>query len=65
MTNKDYVFDMMRRNGAADAAALRAEAVEMDGTAIIAREGAVPDFEPGKDYTGWPAGVPVADEGQV
>lgn len=65
MTNKDFVLDIMRRNGAADAAALRAEAANLDGTAIIAHEGAVPDFETGKDYTGWPVGAPVADEGQV
>lgn len=65
MNNKDFVLDMMRRNGAADAVALRTEAVGMDGTAIIAREGAVPDFVPSKDYTGWPAGAPVADDGQV
>lgn len=65
MTNKDFVLDIMRRNGAADATALRAEAANLDGTAIIAHEGAVPDFETGKDYTGWPVGAPVADEGQV
>lgn len=65
MTNKDYVLDILRRNGAADAVALRSEASDLDGTAIIAREGAVPDFEPGKDYTGWPACAPVADGGQV
>lgn len=65
MTNKDFVLDIMRRNGAADAAALRAEAANLDGTAIIAREAAVPDFVPGKDYSGWPAGAPVTDDGQV
>lgn len=65
MTNKDFVLDMLRRNGAADATALRSEASNLDGTAIIAREGSVPDFVPGKDYTGWPAGAPVADDGQV
>lgn len=65
MTSKDFVLDMFRRNGAADAAALRTEAADLDGTAIIAREGAVPDFNPNKDYSGWPAGAPVADDGQV
>lgn len=56
---------MMRRNGTADAAVLRTEAADLDGTAIIAREGAVPDFSPKKDYSGWPAGAPVTDDGQV
>lgn len=65
MTNKDFVLDIMRRNGAADAAALRTEAASLDGTTIIAREGAVPDFDPNKDYSAWPAGAPVADDGQV
>lgn len=65
MNSKELILDIMRRNGAADAEALRAEAANLDGTAIIAREGAVPDFEPGKDYTGWPAGAPVVDDGQV
>lgn len=65
MTNKDFVLDVFRRNGAADAAALRAEAADLDGTAIIAREGAVPDFDPSKDYSGWPVGAPVADNEQV
>lgn len=65
MNNKDLILDMMRRNGAADAAALRAEAAELDGTAIIAREGAAPDFVEGKDYSTWPHGAPVADGGQI
>lgn len=64
MTN-EQMLDIMRRSGAADAAALRAEAAYLDGTAIIAREGAVPDFVEGKDYTGWPRGAPVVDSGQV
>ena len=37
----------------------------MDGTAIIAEESKVPDFDAQKDYSACPAGTPVADEGQV
>lgn len=65
MTDQDLILDMMRRNGTADAAALRTEAAGLGGTAIIAREGAVPDFSPEKDYSDCPAGAPVADGGQV
>lgn len=65
MNSQDFILDIMRRNGAADAAALRTEAADLDGTAIIAREGAVPDFMEGKDYSAWPRMAPVADDGQV
>lgn len=65
MTSKELVLDRMRRLGYSDASALRASASSMDGTEIIAREGEVPDFVPGKDYTSWPVGAPVADGGQV
>lgn len=51
--------------GQADAQNLRAEAASLTGTEIIAREYAVPAFDPKKDYSGCPAGTPVTDEGQV
>lgn len=62
---QDQLVEIMRKAGKTNALALQAEAAELDGTAIIAREGAVPDFVSGKDYTGWPVGAPVADDGQV
>lgn len=65
MTSKELVLDRMRRLGYSDASALRASASSMDGTKIITREGEIPDFVPGKDYSGWPVGAPVADGGQV
>lgn len=55
----------MYRQGRADAQALREEANSLTGTQIIAREAAVPAFDPSKDYTGCPVGTPVSDEGQV
>lgn len=65
MTSKELVLDRMRRLGYSDASALRAQAEALDGTEIISREGCVPNFVPGKDYSGWPVGAPVADGGQV
>ena len=49
MTSRELILDVMRRQGAADASALRAQAEELDGTEIISREGCVPNFVPGKD----------------
>lgn len=57
--------DIMRSLGRRDARELRAEAKELDGTAIIDREVSVPDFDQQKNYTSWPAGAPVVDGGQV
>lgn len=51
--------------GVHDASMLRNEAVNLTGTEIIRREMSVPNFDPQKDYTSWPAGAPVADEDQV
>lgn len=67
MMTKVESLDKMREKGADDALALREEAAAglLDGTQIIAREGAVPAYDGQKDYTEWPAGSPVADEGQV
>lgn len=58
-------LEAMKEKGAADAAALRVQAAELDGTALIAEEQRIPAFSPEKDYTSWPAGAPVSDEGQV
>lgn len=51
--------------GQADAQNLRTDAASLTGTQIIAREYAIPAFDPKKDYSGCPAGTPVTDEGQV
>lgn len=60
--NMSDIFYMM---GLRDARDLRAEAKDLDGTAIISREVAIPDFDPKKDYSKWPVNSPVADESQV
>lgn len=65
MITNDTRIEIMRQAGRTNALALQGEAPTMDGTAIIARERDVPDFDPNKDYTGWPVGAPVADDGQV
>lgn len=51
--------------GRANATELREQARELTGTQIIDREYSVPVFEPDKDYSGWPVGAPVTDDGQV
>ena len=58
---KQIMYEEGRRN----AEALRTEAASLTGTEIIARETDVPNFDPRKDYTGWPRGSAVGDEGQV
>ncbi|MBR4040610.1 MAG: hypothetical protein IKJ11_11035 [Clostridia bacterium] len=57
--------DIFRSLGRADALKLREEAYSLSGTQIIDREHSVPAFDPQKDYSAWPAGAPVTDEGQV
>lgn len=57
--------DIFRSLGRSDAIKLREEANAMTGTQIIDREVSVPAFDPAKDYSAWPVGAPVADEGQV
>ena len=64
MRNLD-LGEILYKAGQANALALREEARELDGTAIISRERDVPEFVPGKDYSTWPVGAPVADDGQV
>lgn len=62
---KDEAIVKMKEKGADDALNLRGRAGTMDGTAIIAEESKVPDFDAQKDYSACPVGTPVADEGQV
>ena len=56
---------VMYEEGRRQAQDLRARSSEMTGTEIIDEEGNVPEFNPAKDYSGWPAGAPVRDGGQV
>lgn len=65
MTNKELILGVMREQGRSDALSLRSRAADMDGTAIIAEESKAPAFDPQRDYTAWPVGAPVADEGQI
>lgn len=58
---KQIMYDEGRRQ----ALALQEKAPEMTGTEIIAEETNVPAWRSDKDYSGWTAGAPVADEGQV
>lgn len=51
--------------GKYDAQVLRDEAATLTGTQIIAREMSIPNFDATKDYSAWPVGAPVCDEGQV
>lgn len=62
--SKELYLVAMRNQGKADALDLRARAKDMGGTAIIAEEQKIPQWEK-KDYSGWAMGSPVADEGQV
>lgn len=57
--------DIFRSLGRADALKLREEAASLTGTQIIDREHSAPAFDPTKDYSGFPVGAPVTDEGQV
>ena len=64
MTNEQRRAAMYNQ-GVSDARALRNAAEGLTGTEIIDREHSIPAFDPKKDYTGWPVGSPVTDEGQV
>lgn len=59
------MVDVFRSLGRSDALKLREAAKNLTGTEIIAQEVSVPAFDPQKDYSAWPVGSPVADEGQV
>ena len=62
---KNLVMETLRRQGKSSALALREKSPEMTGTQLIAEEDFIPDYDPNKDYSGWKAGSPVRDEGQV
>ena len=59
------MLDIWRSLGRSDALALRKEAAQLTGTQVIEREVAAPAYDPRRDYSGWPVGAPVTDEGQV
>lgn len=56
---------VMYEEGRRQALVLQESAQSMTGTEIIDHEVNVPAFNPQKDYSTWPAGSPVSDEGQV
>ena len=57
--------DIFRSLGRSDALKLREEAHSLSGTQIIDREHSIPAFDGKKDYSEYPVGAPVTDEGQV
>lgn len=57
--------EAMYQAGREQALDLQVRALDMTGTELIAEEIKVPAFVPGKDYSGWPVGSPVADEDQI
>jgi hypothetical protein len=67
MMNKTESLIKMKEKGAYDALELQTAANEgkVTETEIIDKEISVPAFDPTKDYSGWKANSPVADEGQV
>ena len=65
MNSQALITNILRARGTADAQALRETAADLDGTALIAQEEKIPAFDPQKDYSAWPVGAPVTDDGQV
>lgn len=59
------MIDVFRALGRENALKLRQEAANLTGTEIIDREYSTPAFDPEKDYSAFPVGAPVTDEGQV
>lgn len=57
---KSVMYEEGRRN----ALALQERASGMTGTEIIAQEENIPEWSSIKDYSEWPIGAPVTDEGQ-
>lgn len=60
--NMNDVFYEMGMKGAIE---LRSDASKLTGTQIIDREHNIPKFNPEKDYSKYPSGAPVTDDGQV
>lgn len=56
---------IMYEAGRRNALALREAAADLTGTAIIAREEDVPDWDNAADYTQCPPGTPVSHGGQI
>lgn len=65
MSDKEYVLNILKEQGKTDAKMLRTRSPQMSGTELIEEEAKIPAFDPTKDYSGWDAGNPVTDEGQV
>lgn len=61
MGMRDVFYALGREN----AMKLRDNAKSMTGTEIIDREQDAAQYDPKKDYSGYPAGTPVRDDGQV
>lgn len=61
MTNKEVVLMAMQMQGKAAALDLRSRAAKLDGTAIIAEEVKIPEFDGTKDYSTWVIGSPVRE----
>ena len=59
---KEEILAHMKAKGKADALDLRSRAKDLDGTAIIAEESKIPQFDPTKDYSSFPVGSPVWEE---
>lgn len=60
-----YDLEIFRNAGRMAALDLRGIASTLTGTEIIDREQDAPAFDPKKDYSSWPVGSPVQDDGQV
>ena len=60
-----FNLDIFREAGRTAALQLRSEASTLTGTQIIDREQDAPLFDPQRDYSVFPAGSPVRDDGQV
>ena len=56
---KEEILALMKEKGKADALDLRSRAKDLDGTALIAEESKIPQFDPTKDYSTWSVGSPV------
>ncbi|MGM9588311.1 MAG: hypothetical protein ACI3VA_12610 [Candidatus Limivicinus sp.] len=64
MTNEE-IKSILYQEGRRQALDLQERASGLTGTELIAEEQKVPAFDPNKDYSSWPVGAPVADQGQV
>ena len=65
MNNKEFILNMIKEQGKANALDLRNRAKDMTGTAIIAEESKIPEYDNTKDYSGWAVGSPCLFGGQV